>query len=155
MRFSIALFICALISNILLRFVLRAGIKEKFWKKHAKGTFIRKWFLYDFYQYTSNKVAFWIHLISSISCIFLFFLNVLAFLAKFEVLEYVTLTGLIITVFASFDTLEVVWLLKNEKKGVETFVIRKVFLLIILIAITTFIGGVLLYGTIHYLFMIG
>ena len=152
MFFSIVLFICALISNIFLRFVLRSGIKAKLWKKHAQGDFIRKWFLCDFYQYISNKVAFWIHIISSMSCILFFLLNVIAILIRIEVLEYIALTGLIISAFLSFDTFEVVWLLKGEKKGVETLVIRKTILVIFLVAITTFLGVVLVYSTINYLF---
>ena len=151
MFFSIALFVCAIISNMFLRFVLRAGIKAKLWKKHAQGNFIRKWFLYDFYQYISNKVAFWIHIISSITSIFFFLLNCIAILIRVEAIEYIARTGLIITTFLSFDTLELVWLLKSEKRGVETLVVRKVILVVFLIAITTFLGGVLLYGTIHYL----
>ena len=150
MSISIALFICVLMLNILLRFVLRAGIKSKTWKKHAKGSFIRKWFLWDFYKTISHKVAFWIHIISTVASPFFFLLNLIAFLAHIEFLEYITLALLAASAFFSFDTLQVVWFLKSDKKDKPYLVIR-VITLICIVAITTFGGVVMFCGALYYL----
>lgn len=150
MKVEIVLFICLFISGIILRFFLRAGIKGKVWKKYAKGSFMRKWFLWDFRKTISNKVALWIYMIAIIIGSFAFICAMVAYFCGFELLQIVSFIILTVIAFLLFDTLEVVMFLGTEKKGRELITARNFIYIVIAVGITTFVCVILLYGMVHH-----